>query len=129
MVLRISLYILLLFTVIACKRESVNNNNTESLMGTWRITYYWDQKDETSNFTSYTFMFNSGGQLMAHGSSGSVVTGTWSETSTKFTINFGSNPVLSDLNSEWLKTERSGTVIKLKDDNPSQDDKLYFTKN
>ena len=74
-------------------------------------------------------MFNSGGQLMAHANSGAVVTGTWSETSTKFTINFGSDPVLSDLNSEWLKTERTGTVIKLKDDNPSQDDQLHFIKN
>jgi uncharacterized cupin superfamily protein len=66
---------------------------------------------------------------MAHANSGAVVTGTWSETSTKFTINFGSDPVLSDLNSEWLKTERTGTVIKLKDDNPSQDDQLHFIKN
>jgi maltose-binding protein MalE len=129
MFLRISLYALLLFTVVSCKRESVNNNNTEALSGTWRINYYWDQKDETSNFSSYNFMFNSGGQLMAHANSGAVVTGTWSETSTKFTINFGSDPVLSDLNSEWLKTERTGTVIKLKDDNPSQDDQLHFIKN
>lgn len=129
MFLRISLYALLLFTVVSCKRESVNNNNTEALSGTWRINYYWDQKDETSNFAGYNFMFNSGGVLMAHGISGNTITGTWSETSTKFTINFGNDPVLSDLNSEWLKTERSGAVIKLKDDNPSQDDQLHFIKN
>ena len=129
MFLRISLYALLLFTVVSCKRESVNNNNTEALSGTWRIKYYWDQKDETSNFTAYNFMFNSGGVLMAHSNTGTMITGTWSETSTKFTINFGSDPVLSDLNSEWLKTERTGTVIKLKDDNPSQDDQLHFIKN
>lgn len=129
MFLRISFYTLLLFIVVSCKRESVNSNNTTALSGTWRINYYWDQKDETSNFTSYYFMFNSGGILMAHTNTGSTITGTWSETSTKFTINFGSNPVLSDLNSEWLKTERTGTVIKLKDDNPSQDDQLHFIKN
>lgn len=129
MFLRISLYALLLFTVVSCKRESVNNNNTVALSGTWRINYYWDQKDETSNFTAYNFMFNSGGVLMAHTNTGTMISGTWSETSTKFTINFGSDPVLSDLNSEWLKTERSGNVIKLKDDNPSQDDQLHFIKN
>lgn len=129
MFLRISFYTLLLFIVVSCTRESVNSNNTAALSGTWRINYYWDQKDETSNFTSYYFMFNSGGILMAHTNTGSTINGTWSETSTKFTINFGSNPVLSDLNSEWLKTERTGTVIKLKDDNPSQDDQLHFIKN
>ncbi len=129
MFLRISIYALLLFIAVSCKRESVNGNNTVALSGTWRINYYWDQKDETSDFAGYNFMFNSGGVLMAHGNSGTTITGTWSETSTKFTINFGSDPVLSELNSEWLKTERSGTVIKLKDDNPSQDDQLHFIKN
>ncbi len=130
MFLRISIYALLLFIAVSCKRESVASNSTTApLTGTWRINYYWDQKDETSDFAGYYFMFNSGGVLMAHRSSGYTITGTWSETSTKFTINFGNDPVLSELNSEWLKTERSGTVIKLKDDNPSQDDQLHFIKN
>lgn len=127
--LRISVYVLLLFITLSCQRESVNSNNTEALSGTWRIQYYWDQKDETSNFNAYYFMFISGGVLMAHTNNGSTVTGTWSESATKFTINFGSAPVLSELNSEWLKTERTGTIIKLKDDNPSQDDQLHFIKN
>lgn len=129
MILRISLYMLLLFTAVSCIRESVNSNNTLVLSGTWRINYYWDQKDETADFAAYNFMFNTGGVLMAHTNTGTSVTGTWSESATKFTINFGSDPVLSGLNSEWLKTERSGTVIKLKDDNPSQDDQLHFIKN
>lgn len=128
MIFRFSCLLLLLISFASCTRESVNNN-TEALSGTWRVNYYWDQKDETSNFAGYNFMFNSGGVLMAHGSSGSTITGTWSESSTKFTINFGSDPILSDLNGEWLKTERTGTVLKLKDDNPSQDDQLHFIKN
>ncbi len=64
---------------------------------------------------------------MAHGSS-TTITGTWSQTGTRININF-SNAALSDLNGDWLKTEFTGTNIKLKDDSPSQDDQLYFVKN
>lgn len=128
MLLRLSVSIAFIVCIVSCKKETAGNS-TETLSGTWRVNYYWDQKDETSNFAGYNFMFNSGGVLMAHSSSGSTITGTWSESSTKFTINFGSDPILSDLNGEWLKTERTGTVLKLKDDNPSQDDQLHFIKN
>jgi len=36
---------------------------------------------------------------------------------------------LSELNDDWLITEKTLTVIKLKDDNPGQDDQLHLTKN
>ncbi|MFY7840761.1 MAG: hypothetical protein ACOVP7_10830 [Lacibacter sp.] len=128
MLLRLSLFVMLLTGTVSCKKETTDNNSVDLQSGTWRINYYWDTKDETSSFTSYIFMFNSGGSIMAHTST-SMVTGTWSETSTKLTLNFGSDPVLSGLNGEWLKTEKTSTSLKLKDDNPSQDDQVYFTKN
>jgi hypothetical protein len=43
-------------------------------------------------------------------------------------IDFGADPILSELNDDWLKIEKSATFIKLKDDNPAQDDELHFTK-
>ena len=119
----------LLISFVSCQREAINDSNSNVISGTWRINYYWDQKDETSDYAAYYFMFNSGGVLMAHTNTGATVLGSWTESSTKFTIDFGSHPVLSSLNDDWLKTERSGTVIKLKDDNPSQDDQLHFIKN
>jgi hypothetical protein len=104
------------------------NGHDHNLSGSWKISFYWDEKDETNNFTDYYFMFNNGGQVMAHKGTG-MYTGTWSETSTRFTIDFGTDPILSKLNKVWLKEEETDTFIKLKDDNPVQDDRLQFTKN
>lgn len=123
------LVIVLLFQTACKKSNSENGNSNTDLNGTvWKVSYYWDKKDETTNLAPYTFMFNSGGVLMAHTSS-SVVNGTWSETSSRLSINFGTDPVLSEINGNWLKTEKIATSIKLKDDNPSQDDQLHFIKN
>jgi hypothetical protein len=57
-----------------------------------------------------------------------VIDGTWSETSTKFIIDFGTDPILSEINDDWLKIEKTSTLMKMKDDNPAQDDELHFSK-
>jgi hypothetical protein len=123
-------FILLLPVLIAsCTKEkrTGTTTNTDLKNGTWRINYYWDQKDETGNFSGYILMFTDGGVLMAH-KGAAVATGTWSETSNKLIINF-SDPVLSKLNDDWLVTEKTATTIKMKDDNPAQDDQLHLVKN
>ena len=109
------------------KSKTVNTPSVNISDGTWRISYFWDQQDKTSNYSSYYFMFLNGGTFMAHGSS-TTITGTWSQTGTRININF-SNPTMSDLNGDWLKTELTNSGIKLKDDSPSQDDQLHFVKN
>lgn len=120
--------LLITTTLFSCtKKNDDPAADVDITTGTWRVSYYWDQKDETSNFSSYYFMFLSGGTFMAHNSTG-VITGTWSLSSNKLNISF-TDPLLSDLNNDWLITEKTTTSIKLKEDNPAQDDKLYFTKN
>lgn len=122
------LYLLLLINITGCKKAGTPDEPTVDISsGTWRISYFWDVQDKTSNYSSYYFMFSNDGTLMAHGSS-SMFTGTWSQTGTRININF-SNPPVNDLNGDWLKTEFSTSGIKLKDDSPSQDDQLYFVKN
>ena len=99
-----------------------------AISGAWKVSIYWDKKDETSKFTGYSFVFNSGGQVVA--SKGAVnVNGTWSESSTKLNINFGADPVLSNINKDWLKVEKTATSIKLKDDNSASDERVEFIKN
>lgn len=120
--------LLLAATLFSCTKKSDDPApDVDITTGTWRISYYWDQKDETSNFSSYYFMFLSNGTFMAHDNSGAI-TGTWTVSGSKLNINF-TNPLLSELNNDWLITEKTTTSIKLKEDNPAQDDKLYFTKN
>lgn len=122
------LYVLLFISISSCKKTVTTDEPSVNISdGTWRISYFWDQQDKTSNYTTYYFMFLNGGTLMAHASS-TTLTGTWSQTGTKISINF-TDPALSDLNDDWLKTELTGGSIKLKDDSPSQDDQLHFVKN
>jgi hypothetical protein len=122
------LYLLLFISISSCKKGGTADEPSVNISdGSWRISYFWDQQDKTSGYTSYYFMFLNGGTLMAHGSS-TTLTGTWSQTGSRININFTNAP-LNELNGDWLKTEFMGTSIKLKDDSPSQDDQLYFVKN
>jgi hypothetical protein len=117
-----------LLPVLSCSKDDDNNtSNTTPPTGQWRISYYWDEKDETTDFTGYSFEFLSGGVLRAT-RAGSVVNGTWNETSSKLIIDFGTDPVLSEINDDWQKTEKTSTSIKLKDDNKAQDDELHFVR-
>jgi hypothetical protein len=122
------IFTMLLSSSCSKKDDVAVINSTPAITGTYRISFYWDKKDETSNFSGYNFSFNSGGQATAT-KGGITVKGTWSETSTKFIIDFGTDAVLSDLNDDWQIVEKTATSIKLKDDNPLQDDQVTFTKN
>jgi hypothetical protein len=131
--LNVALALVTIFTMLlssSCsKKDDVTViNGTPAITGTYRISFYWDKKDETSNFSGYSFSFNAGGQATATKGS-ATVKGTWSESSSKFIIDFGTDAVLSDLNDDWQIVEKTATTIKLKDDNPLQDDQVTFTKN
>jgi hypothetical protein len=117
----------LVLTLSACSNDDNPIANTSTPDGNWRISLYFDSGDETSNFSGYTFQFNNGGQLTATNGS-NTVTGTWTLTSTKMVINFGTTPLFDDLNDDWLIEEKTASSIKLKEDNPAQDDKLQFTR-
>ena len=121
--------ILIVLGFSSCSKDDsiADPSNTTPPTGQWRIHYYWDEKDETTDFSGYTFEFQSGGVLKAT-KGAAIVNGTWSETSAKFIIDFGADPVLNEINDDWLKIEKSATFIKLKDDNPAQDDELHFVK-
>lgn len=101
--------------------------STTSVEGNWRINLYFDNSDETYKFSGYHFVFSSNGQVTADNGS-NTVTGSWSQGSNKFNISFGTTPVFSDLNDNWLIEEKTATGIKLKDDNPARLEKLQFVK-
>lgn len=131
--LLLALVMVTIFTTLqssSCSKNDdvITSSNTVAIAGTYRVTLYWDKKDETSKLSGYSFAFSAGGQVTAT-KGATVVTGTWGESSNKFSINFGADPVLSDINDDWQKVEKTSTIIKLKDDNPLQDDQLTFTKN
>ncbi|WP_336515016.1 hypothetical protein [Pollutibacter soli] len=115
-------------SLLSCsKNDDPANGNNGSISGQWVIHYYWDEKNETSDFAGYVFEFLGNGQLKAKKGS-TTVTGSWQETSSKFIINFGNDPVLEEINDDWEKIERTSTLIHLEDDNPGQDDELHFVR-
>ncbi len=101
---------LFLLAFSACHHDDDNSpnggNNITPAAGTWKITYFFDKQDETSNYTNYTFEFGDNGSLTA--SNGSQTwTGTWTtgsdDSANKFVIDFsGTLPsALSDLEEDW----------------------------
>lgn len=121
-------FLVLTFVFSSCsKTEDVPGNSPGDYTGSWKITLYFDTGDETANFAGYNFTFNNGGTLTANNGA-NTVNGTWSLSSSKLNINFGATAVFDDLNNDWLIVEKTTGSIKLKEDNPAQDDQLHFTK-
>ncbi|MEO7444159.1 MAG: hypothetical protein ABIT96_03835 [Ferruginibacter sp.] len=114
-----------LFTFSSCSKSGDTNPASNDLAGSWRVSLYFDNSDETSLFSNYVFSFNNNGQVTATNGSGTK-TGTWSTTSTKFIIDFGVQVPFDKLNGNWLIEEKTSTSIKLKDDNPARTDKIQF---
>jgi hypothetical protein len=111
----------------SCQRSSDDmvTPSGSSPSGNWKVTYYWDKKNETSNFFGWSFRFLPNGQAEAIKGT-TVLAGSWQKTGSKFTINFDADALLSHLSGEWLIVTYTSTAIVLKDDNPLQDDELHL---
>ncbi len=101
---------LLLSAFASCSNSDDNssggNNNQTPNAGTWKVSYFYDKKDETGNYAAYTFEFGTDGSLSA--SNGSQTwSGTWQtgidDSANKFLIDFnGTLPsALSELEEDW----------------------------
>lgn len=105
------------FTSCDDNSNSSNNNNTPA-SGKWKITYFFDKKDETSNFSGYVFDFNSNGSLTATNGSQSW-SGTWStgidDSKDKFLISFSVAvpSSLSDLQEDWVIIQMDDALMHL----------------
>lgn len=84
-----------------------NNANVVPASGQWKISYFFDKQEETSNYTGYTFDFAANGTLTTQGN-GQTYTGTWQtnvdDSKDKFVINYtGTVPsALQELEEDWL---------------------------
>lgn len=101
--------------------------------GTWRITYFYDDGDETSDYAGYNFTFNAIGTSIATKNSTSI-NGTWStyldSGNTIFDLLFNGD-TLDEIEDDWRVVEFSSTIIRLKDSSGGSNDTDYlnFTKN
>jgi hypothetical protein len=118
---------------------SNNNNNNSNISnevaGNWEVTYYFDSgKDETGDYSGYSFNFASDGVLTAVNGS-SNFTGTWrigdsssddDSSSNKLVITITGNKAMDDLQDDWLISQISQTEIRLVDDNPASAEEIRF---
>lgn len=149
------------FTAVGCSEdeENVNNNNnnasallaeqvrTTAQEGSWSITKFEeDGRDETSDYSGYSFTFNSDGSLTASNGQ-NTVTGTWSVTldssnssdddsdddsdDVDFNIFFVSPADFEELSDDWDIISRSDNRIQLIDISGGNGgtDYLTFQKN
>ena len=124
------------FAILSCSTsdDSTDDNTsgnttveqTENIAqnGSWKITYFWDtDHEETSNFSGYSFSFNTDGTLVATNGSAPPVNGTWSVTSGSsssddddhFNIFFASPDDFEELSDDWEIVSISSSKIELTD--------------
>ncbi|WGD34162.1 hypothetical protein [Olleya sp. YS] len=87
--------------------------------GDWYVTYYFDDTDETSNYSDYVFNFASDGTATATNTSGSS-NGSWftssgDETELELNLNFGTTIPLDELADDWDVLQVTNDIISLKD--------------
>jgi hypothetical protein len=114
--------VVILSTASMCEDDDENENILSSVeatlgYGSWRVAYFFDQTDETSDFEGYVFQFQDDGKAIAT-KSGLTVPGSWqteetSEDARKLYLDFGSTSPLEELKEDWMVTEFSGTRISL----------------
>ncbi|WP_395043748.1 hypothetical protein [Flavobacterium sp.] len=101
--------------------------------GSWHVSYYFDDEDETSDYNGYNFTFLSNGTVTAIKTS-TTINGNWSNYldsgENKLNLNFDGS-LLDSFEDDWRITEFTPTLIKLKDVSGGNGgtDYLYFTKN
>ena len=87
--------------------------------GDWYVTYFFDDTDDTADYTDYVFNFSSDNTATATDMSGTT-NGSWSTTSGDNTLlglnlNFGTSIPLDELADDWDVLEVTNEMIRLKD--------------
>jgi hypothetical protein len=136
----ISLSFLIGISCVGRKRSEIDNKptkqNIESTLKEhkWKISNFYDEKDETHHFNGYSFQFNRNGSVVASKSS-TTVTGTWSTFNSgngqlKLSVEFTLTEPFDELSDDWVIVENGDDKIILNDGDadPENADKVILEK-
>ena len=115
--------------VTQCGSSAVSGNFEEVLTsGSWRVSYFFDDGDETNDYVGFTFTFLSNNTIQVV-KNGTTSTGTWSfyedDGVNKLDLTF-ENSLLQELVDDWELFDFSNNTIQLKEDD--NDEYLTFSK-
>jgi hypothetical protein len=137
--------ILLAITAViatSCQKDNSTTTSEKSTLssGAWTVSYFTDSgKDETADFSGYSFSFNTGGSLSVTGG-GSTFTGSWSikqgssssgygsSDPDKLIISISGNTLMDKVSKNWKIVRLNSTQTWLSDDNPASAEVLYFSR-
>jgi hypothetical protein len=99
----------------------------------WKVSYYWDKdKEETSDFSGYSFAFEANDVFKATRGDGTAFSGQWSRTTSdglpRLVISITGNKQMENLSDDWVLIQLSEQKIELKDDNNTHLEELHFVK-
>lgn len=102
------------------------------LNGSWKVIYFFDEKDETSEFTNYTFTFYADGTALATNGTTNEE-GTWTtygdDGKLELLLNFGQDEPFEEIDEDWTVLEFSSSIIRLEDEKENEPSKkLTFEK-
>jgi hypothetical protein len=124
-------FVPILLSLSACHKDPDPQHGLD-LSGTkWVVTSFLDNtKDETSDFTGYSFEFKSDGTFVAYLPDATVVSGNWHthDHEAKLQINVNGVQHLDKINDDWTLLEKTATSMKLQDNNPSHPEEIHFQK-
>lgn len=93
-------------------------NDFESILtsGSWYVTYFFDDEDETSDFGGYEFTFATDNSAQATNGT-NTINGNWNLTTSStpdLELFFGNNDPFDELDEDWDIIEATQDIIKLK---------------
>ena len=125
--------------IVSCSRNSndiLGEISPIVTSGDWHVSLFSERGvNETSDFSGYSFLFQSDGKLIVNKGGTLQKEGTWVEdkSSHKLIIDLGvksdANKPLGELTDDWVITGKSETKISLTDDNSSRNEILEFSRN
>ena len=131
----------MVITIASCSKSNDDNvspaEQQQKVQGDWYVSLYTDSgKNETSDFSGYSFVFTSDGSMSASTSSLNF-TGSWyigdnsgddNPSSNRLVINITGNDRMDDVTDDWIILKLTDTEIWLKDDNEASMEELHFTR-
>lgn len=93
-------------------------NDFETILttGSWFVTYFFEDEDETSDFAGYEFFFATDNTAQAINAT-TTVNGTWNlsdDNIPNLEMDFGENDPFDELDEDWDIVEATNEIIKLK---------------